>query len=180
VTGPLLPDQRAAVQRRTLPALSAGVAIGGLGVTVGITVGGLLARNVAGTDAAGGLGQTASVLGAAVIAVPLARVSDRSGRRAGLALGYGIAVAGGLLVVAAAALSSLPLLLAGLFAFGAATTSGLQARYAAADLAGAIANDVALGADLLPTAPAPMAATVFGRAARRYAHLAVIDGGRPR
>jgi hypothetical protein len=50
----------------------------------------------------------------------------------------------------------------------------------ARDLAGAIANDVALGADLLPTAPAPMAATVFGRAARRYAHLAVIDGGRPR
>jgi hypothetical protein len=27
-------------------------------------------------------------------------------------------------------------------------------------------------------APLPMAATVFGRAARRYAHLAVIDGGR--
>ncbi len=26
--------------------------------------------------------------------------------------------------------------------------------------------------------PIPMAATVFGRAARRYAHLAVIDGGR--
>jgi hypothetical protein len=28
------------------------------------------------------------------------------------------------------------------------------------------------------TAPQPMAATVFGRQARRYAHLAVIDGGR--
>ncbi|HWA20721.1 MAG TPA: PAS domain-containing protein [Devosia sp.] len=27
--------------------------------------------------------------------------------------------------------------------------------------------------------PAPMAATVFGRRARRYAHLSVIDGGRP-
>ncbi|MCW2677768.1 MAG: Arabinose efflux permease, partial [Modestobacter sp.] len=94
-----------------------------------------LARQVAGSDAAGGLGQTASVLGAAVIAVPLARVSDRSGRRAGLALGYGIAVAGALLVVAAAAVSSLTALLAGLFLFGAATTSGLQARYAAADLA---------------------------------------------
>jgi hypothetical protein len=25
---------------------------------------------------------------------------------------------------------------------------------------------------------APMSATVYGRAARRYAHLAVIDGGR--
>jgi MFS family permease len=135
VTGQVVPDERAAVQRRTLPVLSAGVALGGLGVTVGITVGGLLARQVAGSDAAGGLGQTASVLGAAVIAVPLARVSDRSGRRAGLALGYGIAVAGALLVVAAAAVSSLTALLAGLFLFGAATTSGLQARYAAADLA---------------------------------------------
>ena len=127
--------QRAGVQRRTLSVLSAGVALGGLGVTVGLTVGGLLARDVAGSDAAAGLGLTASVLGAAVIAVPLARVSDRAGRRAGLALGYGIALVGALLVVAAAALSSLPVLLAGLFLFGAATTSGLQARYAAADLA---------------------------------------------
>ncbi|TWH73790.1 MFS transporter [Modestobacter roseus] len=129
-----IPD-RAAVQRRTVGVLSAGVALGGLGVTVGITVGGLLAREVAGSDAAAGLGQTASVLGAALIAVPLARVSDRAGRRAGLALGYAVAVLGALVVVAAAALSSLALLLAGLFLFGAATTSGLQARYAAADLA---------------------------------------------
>jgi MFS family permease len=136
VTGDLSTTaRRAAAQRRTLPVLSAGVALGGLGVTVGLTVGGLLARDVAGSDAAAGLGQTASVLGAAVIAVPLARVSDRSGRRAGLALGYGIAVVGSLLVVVAAALSSLLLLMAGLFLFGASTTSGLQARYAAADLA---------------------------------------------
>ena len=127
--------ERAAVQRRTLAVLSAGVALGGLGVTVGITVGGLLAREVAGSDAAAGLGQTASVLGAALVAVPLARVSDRRGRRAGLALGYGVAVLGALVVVLAAALSSLPVLLGGLFLFGAATSSGLQARYAAADLA---------------------------------------------
>jgi MFS family permease len=126
---------RAAVQRRTLRVLSAGVALGGLGVTVGITVGGLLARDVAGSDAAAGLGQTASVLGAALVAVPLARVSDRRGRRVGLALGYGVAVFGAVVVVGAAAVSSLPLLLAGLFLFGASTSSGLQARYAAADLA---------------------------------------------
>ncbi|WP_324273809.1 hypothetical protein [Blastococcus brunescens] len=37
--------------------------------------------------------------------------------------------------VVAAVLSNLPLLLAGLFAFGASTACGLQARYAAADLA---------------------------------------------
>lgn len=49
----------------------------------------------------------------------------------------------------------------------------------ARDLGASIANDITLGeATGLP--PSPMAATVFGRAARRYAHLAVIDGGRPR
>ncbi|SOE04169.1 Predicted arabinose efflux permease, MFS family [Blastococcus haudaquaticus] len=124
-----------AVQRRTVAVLSGGVALAGLGVTVGITVGGLLARDVAGTDTAAGIGQTAGVLGAAVIAVPLARLSDRAGRRAGLAAGYGIAVLGAVVTVVAARLSSLPLLVAGLFAFGAATACGLQARYAAADLA---------------------------------------------
>jgi len=135
--GPLtLPDVDAlAVQRRTVAVLSGGVALGGLGVTVGITVGGLLARDVAGTDSAAGLGTTAGVLGAAVLAVPLARISDRGGRRAGLAAGYGIAVLGAVITVAAAALSSLSLLLVGLFGFGAATACGLQARYAAADLA---------------------------------------------
>src|SRR3954468_20000614 len=123
------------VQRRTLGVLGGGVALGGLGVTVGVTVGGLLARDAAGSDTAAGLGQTAGVLGAAVIAVPLAMISDRAGRRAGLAAGYAVAVAGALLAVLAAALSSLPLLLVGLFAFGAAAACGLAARYAAADLA---------------------------------------------
>src|ERR671917_2316126 len=124
-----------AVQRRTVAVLGGGVALGGLGITVGITVGGLLARDVAGTDTAAGLGSTAGVLGAAVVAVPLARISDRAGRRAGLAAGYAVAVLGALVTVVAAIVSSLPLLLAGLFAFGAATACGLQARYAAADLA---------------------------------------------
>ena len=90
---------------------------------------------MAGTDTAAGLGQTAAVLGSAVLAVPLARISDRSGRRAGLATGYAVAVLGAGLTVVAAVLSSLPLLLVGLFAFGASTACGLQARYAAADLA---------------------------------------------
>jgi MFS family permease len=124
-----------AVQRRTVGVLSGCVALAGLGVTVGVTVGGLLSRQVAGSDSASGLGQTAGVLGAAVLAVPLARISDRSGRRAGLALGYAVAVVGAVLAIIAASLSSLPLLLLGLFCFGAATACGLQARYAAADLA---------------------------------------------
>ncbi|MGY2067405.1 MFS transporter [Blastococcus sp. SYSU DS0619] len=125
----------ARVQRRTLGVLSGGVALAGLGVTVGITAGGLLARDVAGTDSASGLGQTAGVLGAAALAVPLARISATVGRRTGLAVGYAISVVGAVLTVLAAAASSLPLLLVGLFLFGAATACGLQSRYAAADLA---------------------------------------------
>jgi len=125
----------AAVQRRTVRVLGGGVALAGLGVTVGITAGGLLARDVAGTDSAAGLGQTAGVLGAAVLAVPLARISSSAGRRAGLAVGYAVSVLGAVITVAAAAASSLLLLVAGLFLFGAATACGLQARYAAADLA---------------------------------------------
>ena len=133
---PAVPDvDPDVVQRRTVGVLSGSVALAGLGVTVGITVGGLLARDVAGTDSAAGLGTTAGVLGAAVLAVPLARISDRSGRRAGLAAGYAVAVIGAVVTVAAAWMSSLVLLLVGLFAFGAATACGLQARYAAADLA---------------------------------------------
>src|SRR4051812_50221427 len=80
-------EQAAAVQRRTVGVLSGAVALAGVGVTVGITVGGLLAREVAGTDSAAGLGQTAGVLGAAALAVPLAALSDRKGRRAGLSPG---------------------------------------------------------------------------------------------
>lgn len=134
-TAPPGPGGRAAVQRRTLGVLGGSVALSGIGVTVGITVGGLLAREVAGSDTAAGLGQTAAVLGSALIAVPLARISDRSGRRAGLAAGFAVAVLGSAVTVVAAVVSSLALLLLGLFLFGAATACGLQARYAAADLA---------------------------------------------
>jgi MFS family permease len=136
VSAPPVADvDRGRVQRRTLGVLGTGVALGGLGVTVGITVGGLLARDVAGTDTAAGLGQTSGVLGAAVLAVPLAAISDRAGRRAGLSAGWAVAVVGALVAVFAARVSSLPLLLVGLFLFGASTACGLQARYAAADLA---------------------------------------------
>src|SRR6185437_10450237 len=92
---------RTVVQRRTVGVLSGSVALAGLGVTVGVTVGGLLARDVAGTDSAAGLGQTAGVLGAAVIAVPLARISDRFGRRTGLVTGYSVAAIGAVVTVLA-------------------------------------------------------------------------------
>lgn len=47
----------------------------------------------------------------------------------------------------------------------------------ARDIATSVPHDI-VTADGTTEVPMPMAATVFGRAARRYAHLAVIDGGR--
>lgn len=48
----------------------------------------------------------------------------------------------------------------------------------ARDIAASAPRDLLFADGRHPHAPVPMAATVYGRAARRYAHLAVIDGGR--
>jgi len=124
-----------AVQRRTVAVLVAGQALAGVGVAAGLAVGALLAEEVSGSAALSGLAQTATVLGAAMLAVPLARLSATRGRRVGLATGYGLGALGSVTAVAAGVLDAFWLLLAGMAMFGGATASGLQARYAAADLA---------------------------------------------
>jgi len=48
----------------------------------------------------------------------------------------------------------------------------------ARDIAASVPNDLVFADGQHQHTPIPMAATVYGRAARRYAHLAVIDGGR--
>lgn len=48
----------------------------------------------------------------------------------------------------------------------------------ARDIAVSVPRDVVFAGGGDSNAPVPMSATVFGRSARRYAHLAVIDGGR--
>ncbi|MBA2554225.1 MAG: MFS transporter [Geodermatophilaceae bacterium] len=128
-------EQARHVQRRTLWVLSGSQILGGVGLAIGIAVGSLLAEEIAGTPAVAGLASTSSVVGAALIAVPVSRVMSRSGRRAGLVLGYVAAVVGALVVVAASVAGSLILMLAGMFLLGAGTTAGFQARFAATDLA---------------------------------------------
>ncbi|WP_199539289.1 MFS transporter [Desertihabitans brevis] len=107
----------------------------GIGVASGVAVGGVLAEELAGTASAAGVAQTASIVGAGLASVPLAELAARSGRRLGLAVGAGAATAGALAVLGAAVLGWLPLMVLGMLLFGAATAVGLQARYAAAELA---------------------------------------------
>jgi MFS family permease len=124
----------APIQRRTLRLLFATQIIGGIGVTIGISVGALLAERIAGAAVAG-LAQSAGVVGGALLAVPITRIMAGYGRRPGLVLAYLAGALGGLLVVTAAATRSVPLLFLGMLLFGGGSAANLQARYTAVDLA---------------------------------------------
>lgn len=128
------PSATSVVQRRTLRLLFAIQIISGVGVAVGMSVGALLAAELAGTSASG-LAQSSVVLGGALLALPATLIVRHYGRRPSLTAAYLVAALGAMFVVAAAVRSSLPLLFVGYFLFGAATAATMQARYAAVDLA---------------------------------------------
>jgi len=125
---------RTAVRRRTLLLLTIGQILGGLGMGAAISVGALAANDLAGEVWSGFAGAVIT-LGAAALAVPLARVADRRGRRVSLSAATLIAAVGAALCVIAITIRSLPLLFLGLAMVGAATAAGLQSRFAATDLA---------------------------------------------
>jgi MFS family permease len=122
------------VQRRTLRLLFFTQIISGVGVAIGASVGALLAADLAGVGVSG-LAQSATVVGAALLALPAAAIVHRHGRRPSLAAAYLVAAVGSMLVVLAAMRGSIPLLFAGFLLFGGGTAANLQARYAAVDLA---------------------------------------------
>lgn len=122
-------------QRRSVSVLSAGQVLGSLAVAGSVAAGALIAAGVSGSDGAAGLAQTFGVLGAAIMALPLARLALSKGRRVSLAAGYGLGAVGSLIVIAGALWWSIVLVYAGTLLVGVATAAGLQARYAATDLA---------------------------------------------
>ncbi|MGW5581994.1 MFS transporter, partial [Micromonospora chokoriensis] len=124
----------ASLQRRTLRLLFTTQIVGGVGVTIGIAVGALLAARIAGTAVAG-VAQSAGVVGAALLAVPVTRIMARHGRRPGLVVAYAVGAVGGVLVVLSAMTHWIPLLFLGMLLFGGGTAANLQARYTAVDLA---------------------------------------------
>jgi len=123
------------IQRHSIAVLSGGQALGSLAVAGAVAAGALIAAGVSGSEGAAGLAQTFGVLGAAIMALPLARLALSRGRRVSLAFGYGLGAIGALIVIAGAVWWSLILVYAGTLLVGVATASGLQARYAATDLA---------------------------------------------
>ncbi|GAA1919078.1 MFS transporter [Streptomyces sodiiphilus] len=124
-----------ALRRRTTAVIVTSQILGGFGVAVGIALAALLAAETSGSAGLSGLAMTASVLGTAVLSLPLAALMARRGRRPGLVLGYLTGATGGAVVVTAAVMGNFPLLLLGMAVFGAGSSANLQARFAAADLA---------------------------------------------
>jgi len=122
-----------ALQRRTVRVLMAAQVLGGLGQS-GAVAGALLALDLTGSESLAGLPLATLVAGSSAAVVPIAALSRRSGRRAGLTAALATAALGAAGVVAAGALRSFALLLVATFAFGAGNSAVMLARYAAADL----------------------------------------------
>jgi MFS family permease len=141
------PSSAATVPRRglLLATLFAAQVGGSTGHSIGMAVGGIMAASITGTNRWVGVPVAVGALGAALASWPLSRLMGRFGRRPGLALGYGIAVAGAVLAMGGVLTSSFVMFLLGMTLFGISNTSNLLARYAAADLTPAASRGRAMG-----------------------------------
>lgn len=122
-------------QAKTVKVLASAQVLNGLGVAGTVAAGSLLVASITDSETLAGLAQTSSVLGAAALALPLAKLTARGGRRLALSVGYVAGVVGSLLAILGGAEENLVLMLLGTFFVGAASAAGYQARFAAIDLA---------------------------------------------
>lgn len=124
-----------AVQRKVVRALAAAQILNGVGVAGTVAAGSLLVASITESETLAGLAQTSAVLGAAALALPLARLTARGGRRLALTVGYLSGFVGSLFAIFGGAQRNIFLMLLGTFLVGAASAAGYQARFAAIDLA---------------------------------------------
>ena len=132
-----LQDLGPGFQRRVLGVLALGQILGGLGTGATLALGALLITEVSGNSALSGMASTMNTLGAALVAIPLARLAQHRGRRVSLTTGALVAILGAAVIVVASTLNVLPALLVGMGLLGAGTALNLQSRFAATDAAAA-------------------------------------------
>lgn len=129
------PEKKRQLHKRTLLIVVISQIFGGAGLAAGVTVGALLAQDMIGTDSYAGIPAALITLGSAIAALLVGRISQRLGRRTGLASGFLAGGIGAIGVVFAATANNLPLLFISLLIYGAGTATNLLARYAGTDLA---------------------------------------------
>lgn len=128
-------SSNSALQERTVKVLATAQVLNGVGVAGTVAAGSLLVASITNSETLSGLAQTSSVLGAAALALPLARLTGRGGRRLALSTGLIAGAIGSLLAILGGSDKNIYLMLTGTFLVGAASAAGYQARFAAIDLA---------------------------------------------
>lgn len=123
------------VQRKVIKTLAGAQVLSGVGVAGTVAAGSLLVASISNSETLAGLAQTSAVLGAAALALPLARITAKGGRRAALSIGYFTGFIGSVFAIWGGSSRNLSLMLIGTFLVGAASAAGYQARFAAIDLA---------------------------------------------
>lgn len=123
------------IHKRTLLTIIVSQTLGGLGLAAGITVGALIAQDILGTDNLAGIPSAIFTLGSSLAAFIVGKLTQKSGRRMGLSLGFALGGLGAIGVISATALENIFLLFVSLFIYGFGTATNLQARYAGSDLA---------------------------------------------
>ena len=123
------------LQNKVVKTLATAQVLSGVGVAGTVAAGSLLVSSITDSETLAGLAQTSAVLGAAALALPLARLTAKGGRRLALAVGYIAGVIGSIFAITGGAQRNIFLMLIGTFLVGAASAAGYQARFAAIDLA---------------------------------------------
>lgn len=134
----------AELEKRVVNVLTFAQILNGIGVAGTVAAGSLLVSSITHSDSQAGLAQTSAVLGAAAMALPLSRLTERGGRRLALSIGYVTGVLGAGLAMVGGTSRMISVLLMGTFLLGAASAAGYQARFAAVDLASAQTRSRAL------------------------------------
>jgi MFS family permease len=173
LAGTIPPDELPRLRNRMRWVLFMVAALGSTGYIAAVTVGTLVAADLAGSAALGGLPTTTTTIGTAVAASLIALVMLRAGRRIGLLLGLAMGVFGGAVAFGSVLAASIPLLLLGSAFTGFANAAGNLGRYIAADMAtperrasalGIVVWGTTIGAVIGPnlTAPAGEMAVALG------------------
>ena len=123
------------LQHKVVRTLASAQVLNGVGVAGTVAAGSLLVSSITDSETLAGLAQTSAVLGAAALALPLARLTAKGGRRLALSVGYSSGVLGSIFAILGGSHRNLFFMLLGTFLVGAASAAGYQARFAAIDLA---------------------------------------------
>lgn len=178
--GALDEQQVQQIRRKSILILAAGQILGGLGAGATLTLGSLLIVSVSGLDSLAGMAATMNTLGAAIMAIPLALMAQKYGRRVSLSSGALLAASGIIVIITAAFLNFWPLLMLGMLILGTGSAMNLQSRFAATDLS----EKATRGRDLSvvvwsTTVGAVVGPNLFepGEVLAEYIHLPAFTGG---